>query len=373
MLAICCAEPLAPGPDANDAIDASRDAGLDASRDDADATTRSTRLYVAQDDDVIVSHALDVRDGTLVELGRTPIAGGASFLAVDARGVLGALVLEDGHEVVAFGVDVGGVVHERGPRRNARGLGPTHVSIDPSGRHALVADYGSGDVASFAFSSDGTLEEATTALRAGDNAHQVVVSPSGSLALVPCKGADHVAVLGFDAATGLLAPRSLYATEPGQGPRHLVLGADGRYAYLANELGSRLEVLALDEAHATLTHRQSISTLPAGDATPNTAAEIALGVGERFVYVSNRGHDSIAIFEIGADHLVTPRGHVLLEARRPRSFAIDPSGRWLFAGAQADDVIVRFRIEDDGALTRIGTTPTSGSPTFVGIFSIASP
>ena len=245
-------------------------------------------------------------------------------------------------------------------------------SIDRSGSFALIANYGGGTVASYTLASDGSLSDSVDDDAPGDNAHQIVTSPSNRWALVPCLGSDRLRVLAFDPATGRFSASSDHDTEADAGPRHFVITADGTHVYLANELDSTLSVLAFDDATGALTHVQTLSTLPSSFTRRNSVAEIAFGADERFVYVSNRGHDSIAIFAVGGDRTVEARGHALLEAGRPRSFAIDPRGRWLLAGSQDDDVIVRLRIEDDGSLTRVGTAPTTGSPTFVGAFAIPS-
>lgn len=128
-------------------------------------------------------------------------------------------------------------------------------------------------------------------------------------------------------------------------------------------------MLSLEQSTGVLTTRSTVSSLPAGFSGSNPTAEIALHPNERFLYVSNRGHDSIAIFAID-DGALSPMGHAPLMARTPRSFAVDPRGRLLLTGAQSDDEIVRFGIETDGSLRRLGTTPTSGAPTFVGIFEV---
>lgn len=378
--AVCCASRGAF--DANETSDAPATGDVAQARDaervqdvseptDAPGASRITRVYVGQDDEQLVVFALDDATGALTELSRTAIPGSTSFVALDASGTRGAAVLEGDAQVVGLAITPGtGAARESGARRSSRGAGPTHVSIDAGGAHALVANYGAGSVASFPLGVDGALGDALDEEIPGANAHQILTTPSHRWALVPCLGADRVAVLAFDATSGALSGASAHDTAEGAGPRHLAITASGTHVYLANELDSSLEALSFDEASGTLESLGAVSTLPAGSASRNSVAEIALGPGERFVYVSNRGHDSIAVFAIGTDHRVQARGHALLEARRPRSFAIDPLGRYLLAGAQDDDVIVRFRIEDDGTLTRLGATPTTGSPTFVGAFAI---
>jgi 6-phosphogluconolactonase len=205
----------------------------------------------------------------------------------------------------------------------------------------------------------------------GMRAHQILTTPSNDWVLVPCLGANHVATLAFDEEAGTFEDGSELDTAAGAGPRHVAISADGATVYLTNELNSTVQVLALDESTGVLTARSTVSSLPSGFSGSNSTAEIALHPNGRVLYVSNRGHDSIAIFAIQDDGTLTAMGHALLMARTPRSFAVDPSGHFLLAGAQNDDEIVRFRIETDGSLTRLGSTSTTGAPTFVGIFEVA--
>lgn len=360
-----------------DELDSGRDAveaGHDAARvDSGPLVTYATRVYTAQDDGQIVVHTLSEVDGSLTELGRTAVPGGSSFLAIDGAGARGAAVLEGGGEVVALAYAPGsGLVREVGARRSSEGGGPTHVSVDRSGQWAFVANYGGGTVASFRFAADGSLDAASDTEAPGARAHMIATSPANRWALVPCLGDDRVAVLAFDASSGTLAPSSVHASADGAGPRHFAITRDGTFVYVNGELDSTVEVLAFSESTGVLTHVQTITTLPPGFSGTNSTAEILLGPDERYLFVSNRGHDSIAVFRVQPDHTLEAHGHAALEARRPRSFAIDPSGTWLLAGAQDDDVVVSFRIGADGSLTRTGASPTTGSPTFVGIFAIPS-
>ncbi len=336
-----------------------------------DAPAPRYRVLTAQGDDAIVTFELSDA-GELTEVGRTDIDGGPSFIDVARDGREGAVVLEGSGEIVMLSLAAGsGVVSERGARRGSEGGGPTHVSIDRSGRWAMLANYGGGSIAVYPFERDVGLGAVSDTASPGMRAHQILASRSNDWVLVPCLGANHVATLAFDDVAGTLEASSELDTARGAGPRHVVISADGTRVYLTNELDSTVQVLGFDEATGVLTARSTVSSLPSGFSGSNTTAEIALHPSGRFLYVSNRGHDSIATFAIGDDGALTPMGHALLMARTPRSFAVDPSGRFLLAGAQRDGLIVRFAIAADGSLTRLGTTSTSGAPTFVGIFEIA--
>lgn len=335
-----------------------------------DAPSPLYRVLTGQGDGVIATFEL-TDSGELNELGRTRVSGGPSFIDVARSGREGAVVLEGSGQIVMLSLAAGtGVVSELGGRRGSEGGGPTHVSIDRSGRWAMLANYGGGTIAVFPFQRGVGLGASSDTAAPGMRAHQILTTPSNDWVLVPCLGADHVATLAFDDAAGTLEDSSELDMAAGAGPRHVAITRDGRTVFLTNELSSTVQVLALDERTGVLTARSTVSSLPSGFGGSNTTAEIALHPSERFLYVSNRGHDSIAVFAID-DGTLSPMGHALLMARTPRSFAIDPSGRFLLAGAQSDDEIVRFSIATDGSLTRLGTTGTSGAPTFVGVFEVA--
>jgi 6-phosphogluconolactonase len=254
--------------------------------------------------------------------------------------------------------------------RSSRGSRPTHVTVDRAGRYAFVANFGDGTVAMFPLLPDGSLMPSSDDEVAGRNAHGVVVDRTGQWLLVPARGDDVVVIFAIDSEAGTITRHDSYATAAGAGPRHLELDAAGTHAYLINELDSTVEVLMFDPIAGALSHVQTLSTLPAAFSGTNAAAEILISPDGRFVYASNRGHDSIAVFEVQGDGRLAARGQTMLGARTPRSMAIDPSGAFLIAGALDSNVVVRFRIGTQGALTRLGSTPTDSRPHYVGIFGI---
>jgi 6-phosphogluconolactonase len=292
-------------------------------------------------------------------------------MAFDPSGRRAVVVLEGSDEVVALALAPGtGIPTEVGARRDARGDGPTHVSLDRTSAHALVATYGGGTVSSFPLGADGALGDALDTEAPGARAHMIATDPSNRWAIVPCLGDDRVAVLAFDPSRGALAPATASDAPDGAGPRHFAITLDGGFVYVNDELSSTVGAYTFDRATGTLTRFQTISTLPPGFSEPNTTAEIALAPGEQFLYVSNRGHDSVACFHVRPDHTLEAHGHWLLEARRPRSFAVEPVGGWLLVGAQDDDVVVAARIAGDGAITPGARTTLSGSPIFVGVTEV---
>ncbi len=273
--------------------------------------------------------------------------------------------------VSAFGVaDASGELTPLN-QQASEGKGPCHLSVDRAGRHLLVANYGSGTVAALKIAPDGRLEPASSirshrgtgpdaARQQGPHAHGIYLDPGERHALAPDLGADRVFVYRFDAA-GRLEPHGAAALEAGSGPRHLAFDPGGQRVYVINELRSTVTVFAYDARSGQLGALQTISTLPADYRGANTAAEIAVSPDGRFVYASNRGHDSLAVFAVAADGRLKTPGFAASGGRTPRHFALDPSGRFLLVADQSSDRIVVFRLD-----------PATGSPAAV-VTSVALP
>jgi 6-phosphogluconolactonase len=239
------------------------------------------------------------------------------------------------------------------------GPGPCHVTVDRAGRNVLVANYVGGSVAVLPVSADGRLQQPSSlqqhhgtgpnaARQEAPHAHGIVLDRKERFAFAPDLGADRIFIYDFDAAHGVLrshAPPAA-ALAPGSGPRHVAFHPDGRFLYAINELLSTVTAFRYDAANAGLTAFQTVSTLPPGFSGRNTTAEIAVSADGRFLYGSNRGHDSIAVFSIDAPSgRLSPIGHVPTGGRTPRHFALDPTGRWLLAANQDSGNVVVFRLE----------------------------
>src|SRR5512143_1482829 len=250
----------------------------------------------------------------------------------------------------------------------SQGTGPTHLVVDKAGRNVLVANYGGGNVVVLPIAADGTLKPVSSNQAhqgSGPNkrrqerphAHGIYLDPAEHFALAPDLGADRVFVYRFDAAKGTLEPHGAGTPEPGSGPRHLAFHPNGRSVYVINELTSTITVFAWDAEKGALTSRQTISCLPAGFSGTSWTAEVAVSPDGRFVYGSNRGDDSLAVFAVDpATGKLTAKGHMPVGGKNPRHFTIDPTGLFILAGHQASGTIgVLRRDAATGTASLVGT------------------
>jgi 6-phosphogluconolactonase len=267
-------------------------------------------------------------------------------------------------------------------RQSSVGSGPAHLVVDPAGRNALVANYGGGSIAVLPIAEDGSLRPASAFVQhtgssvdperqKQPHAHSINVEAAGRFAYAADLGIDRILIYQFDAAKGILTTNDppFAPVEPGSGPRHFAFHPGGRFAYVINEMPLTITAFTRDATRGGLTAIQTISTLPAdrprqaGDST----AEVQVHPSGRFLYGSNRGHDSIAVFAIDE---TTGRlafvQTVPTQGRTPRNFGIDPSGTYLLAANQNSDSVVVFRIDPKtGRLTPTGSTISVGAPVCV--------
>jgi 6-phosphogluconolactonase len=265
-------------------------------------------------------------------------------------------------------------------RQSSRGDGPCHLSVDRLGQNVLVANYGGGNIAVLPVGRDGRLGEATAFMQHEGSsvnkprqekahAHWIDAAPNGGFALVCDLGLDKVMIYQFDPAKGaLMANEPAFATvKPGSGPRHLAFHPDGRFAYVINEMSNTVTAFAYDAQRGALQELQTVPTLPAAFEGRSTTAEIEVHPSGRFLYGSNRGHDSIAVFAIDpVTGKLTAVEHHPSQGKMPRNFAVDRTGRWLLAANQDSDNVVVFRIDPQtGRLTATGQAVAVGKPVCV--------
>ncbi len=257
------------------------------------------------------------------------------------------------------------------------GSGPCHLALDATGQCVLVANYGSGSVAALPVQSDGQLRSPSSMIQhegssvnrerqSSPHGHHITPSPDNAFALACDLGLDKILVYRLDCGQAVLKPGEppFCTIPPGSGPRHLAFDPRGKFVYLINELSSTVTVLAYDSRKAALRELQTISTLPDDFHGRSTCAEIAVHPSGKYVYGSNRGHDSIAVFAADArtGHLSFVE-HQSTQGKNPRHFALDPAGKWLLAENQDSNNIVLFRVDPKtGRLSPTGQTVQVGSP-----------
>ncbi len=277
------------------------------------------------------------------------------------------------------------------------GAGPTYVSVHPGGRHLLVANYFGGSVAVLPILADGRLgDPSDVKVDAGTigptrathappgsfavsghdrtHAHMIQADRSGRFVLHVDLGLDTIFVWRFDNEHGLLVPNDppSVSLPPGDGPRHFHFHPNGRWFYSIQEEGSTVVMFDYDSASGRLTERQSLSTLPPGFAGTNFCSEILVSSDGRYVYAGNRLHDSIAILSVGAGGRLTLIGEEWTRGSYPRSFAFDPTGRFLYCCNQRGDAITTFRVDGaTGALSFTGHYTSVGNPSSIAFVDLA--
>jgi len=263
------------------------------------------------------------------------------------------------------------------------GTDPCFVALDRGERFAAVANFMSGSVAVFPLRPDGSLGEAScvaqhsgrsldAARQAGPHAHSVIFDSSNRTMFVPDLGLDSIVAYDFDETSGRVAanPARSAVSIPGAGPRYMEIHGNGRFAYTVNELSSTITASTYDDHDMTLSAFQEISTLPADYMGKSSCADLHIGVSGRFLYASNRGHDSIAIYSIDeSTGRLLALGHESTRGGVPRNFTLDATGRWMLVANQDTDQIVLYSVDAvTGMLEFSGTELKVPTPVFVRTF-----
>jgi 6-phosphogluconolactonase len=265
-------------------------------------------------------------------------------------------------------------------QQNSGGQGPCHLAVDGTGQCVLVAHYGGGSVAAFPIRGDGSLgavgafiqhhgSSADPKRQEGPHAHSVGFDIANRRAFCADLGLDKLLIYQLEPKTAALTtndPPSVSLT-PGAGPRHFTVHPNGRYLYVINELNNTITAFDYDASRGALKESQTVSTLPDKFTAPNTAAEIAILPNGKFLYGSNRGHDSIAVYAVDeSTGKLTLVEHQATLGKTPRAFGIDPTGNFLLAANQNSDSIVVFRIDPrTGRLKATGQTLEVPAPVCV--------
>lgn len=352
---------------------------------------KSYRVYVGTytgaDSKGIYLYDFDAATGALKQVGLAAETKSPSFLAMspDARhlyavGEMDAFEGKKTGAVSAFAVDPATGMLSLLNQQPSGGGGPCHVSTDSKGKNVFVANYGGGSVASFPVGPDGRLAPAATVVQhkgsgpdtsrqEGPHGHWVGPSPDDRFVLACDLGLDQVLVYKLDAASGSLAHNDPPAgrVASGAGPRHAAFGPHGKHLYVINEMGNTMTAFAWDAAGGSLSEVNTVSTLPGGLTASNSTAEVVVHPSGKFVYGSNRGHESIAVFAVDpSTGKLAAAGHTPTGGKTPRNFNIDPTGKWLIAANQDSDSLVVFKIDPKtGGLTQTGEPVAAQKPVCV--------
>ena len=262
-------------------------------------------------------------------------------------------------------------------RKSSVGEGPCHLIVEDTGRFVLAANYGGGSVCMLPIQDDGGLGEASDFVQhegasansnrqSAPHAHSIVADPTNRYAFAPDLGLDKIISYRLDLAAGKLVPNNppFAAVKAGAGPRHFDFHPNRRFAYVINELDSTITGFTYDEANGRLSEIQTVSTLPEDFSGTSHTADVHVHSSGKFLYGSNRGHDSIAIFEIDeSTGKLSAIGHESTQGEAPRNFGIDPTGTFLLSANQATDTIVTFQIDQEtGSLSPTGQITEMPAP-----------
>jgi 6-phosphogluconolactonase len=281
-------------------------------------------------------------------------------------------------QVTAFAIEADGKLKQLN-QQPSRGSAPCHLVVDRTGKTLLLANYGGGSVAAFPLAADGMLGASTAFIQhtgsstnpqrqKEPHAHSINLDAANRFAVAADLGLDKVLVYRFDATKGTLEPNEppSASVKAGSGPRHFAFHPKGRNAYVINELASTVTAFEYDPAKGVLKELQTLSTLPKDFSGTSYTAEVQVHPSGKFLYGSNRGHDSIAVFAIESNGSLRYIENTLTGGSTPRNFGISPDGKYLLAANQKSDNVVVFRIDSkSGRLTSTGNSLEVPSPVCV--------
>ncbi|MGH8047447.1 MAG: lactonase family protein [Chthoniobacterales bacterium] len=322
-----------------------------------------------------IYHAqMDPVTGAISDVELASEAANPSFLATSPDGKFVYAAMEDAvPSVGAFRVENGGKLKSLG-QLPSDGKDPCHVSVDKTGKFLFVANYTGGNVASFALKPDGSFDKRVSLIQftgsgpdkgrqASPHAHGIYPTPDNRFVYVCDLGTDKIHILAFDSTTGELTESGFGSVPGGAGPRHLAFTPDGKFVYAANEMLLTVTGFRADAKTGAL---DAIETVPVHDKRPEgytSLAEVFVHPNGKWLYVSSRGDNTIALFSIAADGKLTRIENVPAGVKIPRGFALDASGKWLVVAGQDDNRITTLAIDTKtGKLTPVKTEVTVGKP-----------
>jgi 6-phosphogluconolactonase len=348
--------------------------------------------YTGQTSKGIYLLRLDMDSGKLTPLGLAAACRDPSFLAIHTNGrflyAVGEIEEFAGKRsgaVNAFAIQPDSGKLKLLNQQSSGGGGPCHLVADRSGGSVLVANYSGGSIAALPIEKDGRLGPALSFFQhqgssidrnrqEGPHAHSINIDPGNRFAVAADLGLDKIMVYRLDAAKALLTPNDppFVGVKAGAGPRHFAFHPSGRFGYVINEMDCTVTAFSYDGEHGVLKEVQTLSTLPDGVKEGYSTAEVQVHPSGRFLYGSNRGHDSITVFTIDEKTgKLTPLQHQPTEGKTPRNFGIDPTGRYLLAANQHSDTIVVLRIDPQtGTLKATGHTADVPTPVCVKFLAV---
>ncbi len=326
-------------------------------------------------------YRVDAASGTWTHVQLLPGIVNPSFLTLDRRHRFLYSAHGDGGEATAFQIDPQSGHLRLLNRQSTGGKNGVRLIVDPTNRFLVVANYSSGTVAVLPLNPDGSLGPLSDLVslpgqpgphrsrQDASHPHDTVFDRGGRFVAVPDLGLDKVFVYKLDVARGKLVANDppFVTARPGAGPRHVDFHPSKPYAYVINELDSTIATYRFDAGRGELTPLQVIPTLPPAFIGNSSTAEIAVAPSGRFLYGSNRGYDSVAIFAIDeGTGVLAPVGWESTQGKTPRFFTLDPSGTFLHAANQDSDTIVTFRVDQaTGKLAPAGHVVKTGSPSSI--------
>jgi len=322
--------------------------------------------YSTPDKESVHLFQLNLQDGSLKKLNAVDGLTNPSFLKIHPNGKYLYTVNEvstfDGKKsggVTAFALDVNGGKLNKINQQPSGDTGPCHLTVDATGKYVLVAHYGGGSTSVLPIKIDGSVGAVVSQIKhkgssvhsrqKAPHAHAVHVGPNNKFAFAPDLGIDKVLVFSFDEKTGAIAETKFDGAklEPGSGPRHFGFHPDGKFAYVINEIKQTVTAFRYNAKRGRLRTLQTLSTVP-HPVDGNSTAEVLVHPTGQFLYGSNRGHNSIAMFRINEKNgKLTALGHESTRGSTPRNFGIDPTGHFLLAANQQSDNVAVFRINQD--------------------------
>ena len=347
--------------------------------------------YTGKESQGIYASELDLKTGVLSEPQLAAQTVNPAFLAVHpskkylyAVGEVSEFEGKKTGAVSAFAIDEKTGMLTLLNKQSSMGTGPCHLVVDATGKAVLVANYGGGSAASLPIASDGTLGLAASTMQhtgssvnkgrqSAPHAHSINLDKANRFAFCADLGLDQILIYKFDAAKATLTPNDppYGVVAPGSGPRHFAFHPSGKFAYVCNELTSGITAFNYNATAGALEEIHTLSTLPE-PVKGNSTAEVQVHPSGKFVYVSNRGHDSLAIFTIDqTTGKLTAAGHQKTGGKTPRNFGIDPTGQFILAAGQSTHDVHVFRVDQaTGQLTATGQSVKVGSPVCVKFVAI---